>query len=71
MNQPATAKKPLRCARCRRREAVAAYRPFCSKRCANADLGLWLTGSYAISDTAQDTAEDNPAAALPDPDESA
>jgi endogenous inhibitor of DNA gyrase (YacG/DUF329 family) len=24
------------------------YRPFCSKRCADVDLGKWLNGSYAI-----------------------
>lgn len=24
------------------------YRPFCSKRCADVDLGRWLTGSYVI-----------------------
>ncbi len=24
------------------------YRPFCSRRCADLDLGKWLTGSYAI-----------------------
>ncbi len=24
------------------------YRPFCSRRCADRDLGRWLTGSYAI-----------------------
>ena len=24
------------------------YKPFCSKRCADVDLGRWLTGSYAI-----------------------
>lgn len=24
------------------------YRPFCSKRCADIDLGRWLNGSYAI-----------------------
>lgn len=24
------------------------YRPFCSKRCADVDLGRWLKGSYAI-----------------------
>jgi len=22
--------------------------PFCSRRCANVDLGRWLTGAYAI-----------------------
>lgn len=25
------------------------YRPFCSKRCADIDLGRWLTGSYVMS----------------------
>ncbi|OED46881.1 DNA gyrase inhibitor YacG [Leisingera sp. S232] len=24
------------------------YRPFCSKRCADIDLGKWLTGAYAV-----------------------
>ena len=24
------------------------FRPFCSKRCADVDLGRWLQGSYAI-----------------------
>ena len=24
------------------------WRPFCSKRCADVDLGRWLTGAYAI-----------------------
>ncbi len=27
---------------------VPAYRPFCSKRCADVDLGRWLRGSYVI-----------------------
>ncbi len=30
------------------RPTDAAYRPFCSRRCADIDLGRWLTGSYAI-----------------------
>jgi hypothetical protein len=25
-----------------------AYKPFCSKRCADVDLSRWLKGSYAI-----------------------
>ncbi len=25
-----------------------AWRPFCSKRCADVDLGRWLGGGYAI-----------------------
>lgn len=24
------------------------YRPFCSKRCADVDLGRWFSGSYAV-----------------------
>ena len=24
------------------------YRPFCSKRCADVDLGRWLDGRYAV-----------------------
>lgn len=31
-----------------RKPAVAKYRPFCSKRCADVDLGRWFNGSYAI-----------------------
>ncbi|MEL6735706.1 MAG: DNA gyrase inhibitor YacG [Pseudomonadota bacterium] len=29
--------------------ALHAYRPFCSKRCSDLDLGAWLNGSYAIA----------------------
>lgn len=28
---------------------VHAYRPFCSQRCADQDLGRWLTGAYRIA----------------------
>jgi len=28
--------------------SVQRYRPFCSKRCADVDLGRWLNGAYAI-----------------------
>ena len=31
-----------------RKPADPAYRPFCSRRCADVDLGRWLKGSYAI-----------------------
>lgn len=27
------------------------YRPFCSKHCANVDLGRWFQGRYAIPST--------------------
>lgn len=28
---------------------VQEWRPFCSKRCADRDLGHWLNGDYAIA----------------------
>ena len=34
------------------------YRPFCSRRCADVDLGKWLSGSYAIPTEAID--DENP-----------
>lgn len=39
--------RPARCPIC---GAVVRqdHRPFCSKRCADADLSRWLTGSYRI-----------------------
>lgn len=38
---------PRRCPICDR-PAVAHYRPFCSSRCADIDLGRWLKGVYAV-----------------------
>jgi endogenous inhibitor of DNA gyrase (YacG/DUF329 family) len=34
-----------------KKETVAAYRPFCSKRCADVDLARWMSGSYALPST--------------------
>ncbi len=31
-----------------KRETEERFRPFCSKRCADVDLGRWLNGAYAI-----------------------
>ncbi len=41
------------------KEAVPAYRPFCSRRCADVDLGRWLTGAHVIPGPAVDD-EDGP-----------
>jgi endogenous inhibitor of DNA gyrase (YacG/DUF329 family) len=64
MSRPASPdhKRP-RCARCRKQPVIAEYRPFCSKRCADADLGHWLTGSYVIagSKAAEEDADPAPA----------
>lgn len=41
-----------------------AYRPFCSRRCADVDLQRWLSGGYAVpaqedeSGPAQDSEDD-------------
>ena len=34
--------------------AVQAFRPFCSKRCADVDLNRWLKGVYAVPVTEMD-----------------
>lgn len=34
------------------------YRPFCSKRCADVDLGKWMTGAYAVPSQGEDDAEE-------------
>ena len=40
------------------------FRPFCSKRCADIDLGRWFKGDYAIPGDPVDPAD------LPDADDS-
>jgi uncharacterized protein len=39
-------------------DAVQAFRPFCSKRCADIDLGCWMTGRYAIPAEAPEELEE-------------
>jgi hypothetical protein len=36
------------------KETDPKYRPFCSRRCADVDLGRWLNGSYAVPSTDPD-----------------
>ena len=38
--------------------AADAYRPFCSRRCADIDLGRWMTGSYAIPAAEEEPGDD-------------
>lgn len=40
--------------------SVVAYRPFCSKRCADIDLHRWLAGGYAIPVAPEADDEDMP-----------
>lgn len=37
--------------------SVEAYKPFCSRRCADVDLGRWFVGSYAIPGRDEDESD--------------
>ena len=52
--------KPRKCPICGK-ATVEAYRPFCSKRCADIDLGKWLSGSYTIAGREEDEGDGNEA----------
>jgi endogenous inhibitor of DNA gyrase (YacG/DUF329 family) len=39
--------------------AVMRYNPFCSRRCADVDLGRWLSGSYAVPSAPEETEDDD------------
>jgi len=58
-----------KCARCRKHPVLADYRPFCSKRCADADLGSWLNGAYAIAGGPVEDADDAPSTPPAPPDD--
>ena len=38
----------------------AAYKPFCSKRCADVDLNRWFSEGYAIPAAEEDDGEKSP-----------
>jgi len=40
--------KLTKCPICGKLEKPSKYRPFCSKRCADVDLGNWFSESYTI-----------------------
>jgi uncharacterized protein len=50
-----------RCPNCGKLEN-AAFRPFCSRRCADLDLHRWLSGSYAVPVSESDERPDDAAA---------
>jgi len=56
--QPGSA-GPARCPICKR-PAVAAHRPFCGPRCADVDLGRWLTGQYVVPGPPAELDDDPP-----------
>ena len=45
------------CAHCGK-PALKAFRPFCSKRCADIDLSRWLNGVYAVPGRPADADEE-------------
>lgn len=48
------------CPTCRK-PAEFAFKPFCSKRCADIDLNRWLVGAYAIpTNEAEDDEAERP-----------
>jgi len=38
----------MKCAICKKEFEDKKYKPFCSKRCADIDLGKWLNESYKV-----------------------
>jgi endogenous inhibitor of DNA gyrase (YacG/DUF329 family) len=53
MSSSSPGNMPARCPICGK-ETAEAYRPFCSKRCADVDLARWFTGSYAVAGREED-----------------
>lgn len=50
-------------------EAPAArFKPFCSRRCADVDLGRWLNGAYAVAAEEEDRPDDAQLAPIGDGD---
>ena len=49
---PAQKEMNIKCALCEKK-AVRAFRPFCSKRCKDVDLGNWFSGKYYIPGDAE------------------
>jgi hypothetical protein len=47
------------CAICGKPQAPQ-FRPFCSKRCADVDLGRWLKGNYVIPGRQTDEGDQSP-----------
>ena len=69
MNAPNTPARVIRCPGCGGPSVYAStneFRPFCSARCKNHDLGAWASESYAVD---ADTTPKDPATG-DEPDES-
>lgn len=49
--------KTHKCPICHKLFTDEQYMPFCSKRCADVDLGHWFNGSYAVASEDLDEVE--------------
>ena len=49
------------------KETLHAFRPFCSKRCADIDLAKWMNGSYAVPSERDEDVDDELDRAVPKP----
>jgi endogenous inhibitor of DNA gyrase (YacG/DUF329 family) len=63
---PTAASAGPRCPVCRK-PSMPATRPFCSVRCADVDLGRWLTEQYRIPASPADSDDDPPSLPEDDP----
>jgi uncharacterized protein len=54
-SQPTSARCPI----CKA-QTQPGFKPFCSKRCADIDLGKWFSNAYAIPGTASDDEAETP-----------
>ena len=61
MTDPADTPRLKPCPICAKM-AVATFRPFCSKRCADVDLNRWLSGVYTVPVVEDDEGAENGAA---------
>ena len=59
MSEPRPETNTRKCALCGKPQEQK-YRPFCSKRCADLDLGRWLNEEYAIPSDIPPEDEDTP-----------
>ena len=39
-------------------DSLPRYRPFCSRKCADIDLGRWMTGAYVVPGPATEESDD-------------
>jgi endogenous inhibitor of DNA gyrase (YacG/DUF329 family) len=43
-----------------KKPAIVEFKPFCSERCKNVDLGRWLKGSYVLPGRPEDNQAPDP-----------